>query len=180
VTAALGRREQQPVQVAVEAHQDEHRQRDRAAEQQDGLDDLDPRRRPHPSHRHIDHHERADPDDGPGPRRLTGAPEQQRHQAARADHLRHQIQDGHGDRGRSRRDPYRPLPHPRRHDVREREPAAVADQFGHEEQHHQPGHEEADDIQQPVVAEQRDESGDPQEGGGGHVVTRDGKTILHG
>jgi hypothetical protein len=99
---------------------------------------------------------------------------------SRADHLRHQIQNGHRDRRGSRRDAYRPLPHPSRHDVGKREPTAVADQFGDQEQHHQPRHEETDDIQQPVVTEQRDEPGDSEEGGGRHVVPRDGKTILHG
>lgn len=179
VAAAFGGGVQQAVDVAVETQQDEDGQSDGAAEQQDRLHDLDPGGRAHAAERHVDHHEGADADHGPGLHGLAGAAEEQRDEASRADHLRHQVQHGHGDGGGAGGDAHRPLPHPCGDHVGEREPAAVADQFGDQEEHHQPGHEEAHRVEHAVVADEGDESGDTEEGCGRHVVAGEGKTIFH-
>lgn len=180
MSAAVGGGREQGVDVPVEPDQHEHGEGDGSGHQQDGLDDLDPGRRAHTPERHIDHHERSDPDHGPRPDGVARATEQQRDEAPRTHHLSHQVQNRDGDGGDAHRGTHRTLRHPRGDHVGEREPAAVAYEFGDQEQDDEPGHEESDGVEHAVVAVQGDEPRDAEEGRGGHVVTRDGESVLHG
>ena len=62
--------------------------------------------------------------------------------------------------------------------VGHREPARVAHQLGDQQQRHQPGDQEADGVQEAVVAVQRDDAGDAEEGRGRHVVAADRHAVL--
>ena len=108
----------------------------------------------------------------------AGHPEQQPDQAAGADHLGQQVEDrdhdGRGGRGTA--DGH--LAHPVRQLVGHRVAAGVAQQLGDQQQGHQPGHQEADGVEEPVVAVEGDRPGDAEEGRGRHVVAADGQAVL--
>ena len=73
---------------------------------------------------------------------------------------------------------HRPLPHPERQDVGHRVLAGVAHQLRDQQQRDQPGDEEPDGVQEPVVAGQRDDPGDAEEARGRHVVAADRHPVL--
>ena len=56
--------------------------------------------------------------------------------------------------------------------------AGVAQRLGDDEEHGEVGDQEADRVHEAVEAEERDHPGDPEEGGGGHVVAGDGEAVL--
>lgn len=72
----------------------------------------------------------------------------------------------------------RALAHPVGEDVAHGVAAGVAQRFGDQEQGDEPGDEEADGVQEAVVPEERDGSGDAEEGRGGHVVAGDRESVL--
>ena len=173
------------VELVLGEHQQRHRQR--AAHQQERLDDLYVRGALHAADRHVDDHQGTDHDDGGDlggvgvhaeERGVRLDAEQQGDERARADHLGQQVEDRHGDGGDRRRGPDRPLPHPERQHVRHRVPAGVAQQFRHQQQRHQPGDQEADRVEEAVVAVERDDAGDAQEGRRRHVVAADRHAVL--
>src|SRR5699024_4379711 len=98
----------------------------------------------------------------------------------RTDHLGEQVEDRHGDRGDGGGGAYRALLHPEGQNRTHGAAAGVAKQLRHEEQGHEPGHEETDGVEETVVPEQGDHARDAEEGSGGHVVARDRKTVLGG
>ena len=158
---------------AVAPHHHEGHER-RAGQQQAGLDDLHPGGGGHAAEEHVDHHQRADEDDGDP----VVEAEQELDQLARADHLRDQV-EGHDDqRAGCREDAHRGLGEAERRHVGEGELAEVAQAFGHEEGDHRPADEKADRVDQPVVARDHHRGRDAEERGRGHVVAGDGEAVL--
>ena len=99
-------------------------------------------------------------------------------QRARADHLGQQVEDRHRDRGDGGGRAHRALAHPERQHVGHRVLARVAQQLRDQQQRHQPGDQEADRVEEAVVAVQRDDAGDAEERGGRHVVAADRHAVL--
>ena len=176
--ALLGRRPQQVADVEGELRQHQDRDQRRAGHEHDGLDDLHPGGALHAADRHVEHHQQADRSDGDRLARVALDAQQQGHQRARADHLGQQVEDRH-DHGRDTRgSAHRALMHPERQRVGHRVLAGVAQQLGDQQQGDQPGDQEADGVQEPVVARQRDDAGDAEERRRRHVVTPDRDAVL--
>jgi hypothetical protein len=165
-------------QVEPELRKHQHGDEDRAGHQQHCLDDLDPRGALHATHGHVEDHQQTDPDDREVLQRLAVHAQQQGDQRTGADHLREQVEDRHDYRRRRCGRSDRSLPHPVGQLVGERVAAGVAQQLGDEQQRHQPRDEEADGVEEPVVAGQRDGAGDAQERRGRHVVAGDRHAVL--
>ena len=178
LAGVLGCGAEQAGQVEVELRQHQDRDQDRAAHQQDGLDDLHPGGALHAADGHVEDHQQADGHDGPGLHGLVGDAEQQGDERTRADHLGEQVEDRDDDGRRRRRRTHGALPHPVRQLVGHRVAAGVPQQLGHQQQRHEPGDEEADGVEEPVVPAQRDGAGDAEERRRGHVVARDGHAVL--
>ena len=104
--------------------------------------------------------------------------EQQCDQTACARHLRQQVEQADGQRGGGRGHPHRPLLQPEAQHVGHREFACVAQQFGDQQQSDEPGDEEADGVQEAVVAVDRDGAGDAEKAGRRQVVTGDRDAVL--
>ncbi len=164
----------------VEAELREHQDRDQdgAGHQQNGLDDLDPRRALHAAHGDVEDHQQADPDDRQCLERFRLHVEEQGDERAGTDHLREQVEDRDDHRGRCGRGAYGALPHAVGELVGHRVSAGVAQQLGDEQQGDQPSDEEADRVEESVVAVERDEARDAEEGRSRHVVARDGESVL--
>ena len=113
-----------------------------------GLDDLDPGRRDHPAEQDVEQHHAADERD----RRAVRQAEQQVDQAARADHLRDQVERDDRERADRGGDPHRALAQAIRDDVGERVLAEVAQRLGDQERDHRPADEPADRVDQAVEA----------------------------
>ena len=162
------------VEVEAELRQHEQRHQRRAGEQQPGLDDLHPGRSDHAAEGDVDDHQDADDHDSPE----IGQTEQKLDELARADHLRNQIE---GDRykraGRRHRADGRGL-QTIGGDVGEGEATEVAQRLGHQEHDERPADEEADRVDQAVIAAGVDQRRDAEERGGRHVVARDREAVL--
>ena len=70
------------------------------------------------------------------------------------------------------------LPEPEAQHVGHRVFARVAEQFGHQQQCHQPGDQEADGVEEAVVAVDGDGTGDAEEAGRRQVVAGDRDAVL--
>ena len=165
-------------EVEAELGQHPHRHHRGAADQQDGLDDLHPRRALHAADEDVDDHQHSDDRDDEGLADIAGDVEQQGHQPARARHLGQQIEQAHGKCREGCGEAYRTLLEPEAQHVGHRELACVAQQFGDQEQRDQPGDQEADGVQEAVVSVDGDGAGDAEEAGGRQVVTRDRDAVL--
>ena len=95
-----------------------------------------------------------------------------------ADHLRDQIEGDDDQRSGRRHGPNRRRLEAIGHDVGKGEPAEIAQRLGHQEHDERPADEEADRIDQAVVAEAVDQRDDAEERGGRHVVAGDRQAIL--
>ena len=149
-------------------------------QQQAGLDDLHPGGALHAADQHVEDHDQTDDGDHDALGEPVGLRDlqQQRDQSARARHLRDQIEQRHDQRGRRGRGADRALAHPERQDVAHREASGVPKQLRDQQQRHQPADQEADRVEEPVVAVQRDGPGDAEERRGGQEVARDGGAVL--
>ena len=107
-----------------------------------------------------------------------GDVEQQGDQTARAGHLGQQVEQAHRQRGGRRGEAHRALLQPEAQHVGHREFACVAQQFGDQQQRDQPGDQEADGVQEAVVAVDRDGACDAEEARGRQVVTGDRDAVL--
>ncbi len=165
-------------EVEVELGQHEYDDQRRAGHQQDGLDDLHPRGALHATDGDVEDHQDADREDGHVDRELAVDAEEQGHERAGADHLRQQVEDRDHDRRGGGSLPDRALLHPVGELVGHRVAAGVAEHLGDEQQCDQPGHEEADRVQEAVVAGERDRTGDAEERGRRHVVAADREAVL--
>ncbi len=145
-------------EVEPEHAEHPHRHHRGADDQQHGLDDLHPGGALHAADQHVDDHQ--DADDGDHDALAEGVAvrdlQQQRDQRAGAGHLGQQVEERHHQRRGGRRGPHRTLPHPEAEHVTHRELAGVAQQLGDQQQRHQPGHQEADRVEEAVVAVDRD------------------------
>ena len=147
-------------------------------DQQHRLDDLHPGGALHAADHHVEDHHHAHHGDHDRLAHPALDPDQQRHQSTGARHLREQVEEGDGE-GRGRRSgAHGALAHAEAQHVRHRELAGVAQRLGDQQQCHQPGHQEADGVQQAVVAVQRDGADDAEERGGREVVAGDGDAVL--
>ena len=159
----------------------QHQDRDQhgAAHQQHGLDDLHPGGALHAADGDVeDHQQRRRPTIVALDRPLAVDAEQQRDQRARADHLGQQVEDRDDDGRRRGGGADRALPHPVGELVGHRVAAGVAQQLGDQQQRDQPGDQEADRVEEAVVAGERDGAGDAEERRGRHVVAADGEAVL--
>ena len=109
---------------------------------------------------------------------LTGDTEEQRDQATGTGHLGQQVEerdaqdrDGGGQTDRA-------LLEAVGEDVGHGEAAGVAQEFGDQQQGHEPGDEEADRVEEAVHALEGDGAGDAEEGRRRQVVTGDGDAVL--
>ena len=165
-------------EVEVELRQHQDRDQHGAGHEQHGLDDLDPGGALHAADDDVEDHQHADDDDRGADRPGSLDAEQQRHERARADHLREQVEDRdhHGGRGGGGAD--RALPHPVGELVGHGVAAGVAQQLGDQQQRDQPGDEEPDRVEEAVVPAEGDGAGDAEERRGRHVVAGDGESVL--
>ena len=171
-------REVEPVEP-----EDPHRHDRGADHQQRGLDDLHPGRAAHAAVEHVDDHEDADDRDDQrlAVERRTGHvldAQQQRDEAAGAGHLGQQVEERHQEGGHRRGGAHRALAHAEAQDVAHGEAADVAEELGDEQERGEPGDEEADRVQEAVVAVDGDRAGDAEERRGREVVTGDRDAVL--
>ncbi len=174
----LGRGTEQLGEVEPELGEHQHGDQDGAAHQQDRLDDLDPGGALHAADGDVEDHQHADADDR---QRLEGLGlhvEEQCHECTCAHHLREQVEDRDDDRRGGRGSAHRALLHPVGQLVRHRVATGVAQQLGNEQEGDQPGHQEADGVEEAVVPVECDQPGDAEERRRGHVVAGDGHAVL--
>ncbi|MNQ87244.1 hypothetical protein D3C85_1024590 [compost metagenome] len=154
----------------------EHHQRHEGCtgEQQHSLDDLYPGGRQHAAEEHIEHHQDAHQHDG----NVVVEAEQQFDQLAGADHLRDQVEGHHHQRTAGRQGANFLLLEAVGGDVGEGVLAEVAQAFGDQEEDHRPAHQEADGVDQAIVARGEHQRGNTQEGRRGHVVAGDRQAVL--
>ena len=170
----LDRLGEQRVEVEAELREHQQRHQRRADQQQRRLDDLHPGGGDHAAEGDVDDHQHADQDD----RVEIGQAEQQLDQLAGADHLRDQV-EGDGDQRAGRRHGA-----DRRRlqtiggDVGEGEAAEVAQRLGHQEHDDRPADEEADRVDQAVVAGAEHQRRNAEERGRRHVVAGDRQAVL--
>ena len=149
-----------------------------AGDEQQRLDDLHPGGALHPADEHVGDHDAADERDDEVLRRLALDAEEQRDQATGTGHLGQQVEERHGDHRDRGGDAHRALPEAVGQHVGHREAAGVAHQLGDEQERDEPGDEEADRVQEAVVALQGDGAGDAEEARGREVVAGDGDAVL--
>ncbi len=164
------------VEVGQREHPDGHH--GGAGDEQGGLDDLHPGGALHAADQHVDDHQRTDDRDDQVLAPLGLHVQQQRHQTARAGHLGQQVEERHRERRRGGRDPDRTLAQPEAEHVGHGELAGVAELLGDQQQRDQPRHQEADGVQEAVVAVDRDGPGDAEEAGRRQVVAGDRGAVL--
>ncbi|MNZ27670.1 hypothetical protein D3C78_448910 [compost metagenome] len=104
--------------------------------------------------------------------------EQQLDQLAGTDHLRDQVERHHHQRTGGRQGADLLLPEAVRGHVGEGVLAQVAQAFGDQEEDDRPADQEADRVDQAVVARGEHECGNTQERGGRHVVTGNRQAVL--
>ena len=112
--------------VPADLRKNEDREDGRTRHQQNGLDDLHPRRREHAAEDDVDEHEDASRDD----RDVEVDAHQRVDQGSGTDHLRDQIEGGDRERSERSGDPCRPLVQAEREDVGDRELAGVPHPLG--------------------------------------------------
>ena len=164
----------QRVEVEAELRQHQQRHQRRAEEQQARLDDLHPGGGDHAAESDVDDHQDADEHDRVEVRQA----EQQLDQLPGADHLRDQVEgDGHQRAGGGHRADRRRL-QAIGGDVGEGEAAEIAQRLGHQEHDDRPAHEEADRIDQAVIAGAEHQRRNAEERGRRHVVAGDRQAVL--
>ena len=158
---------------AIVLHDHEAHEGD-AEEQQHGLDDLHPGGGRHAAEEHVDHHQHADDDDGDP----VVESEEQLDELACTDHLGDEVEgDGHECAGSGKHPDGLLLEAVAGH-VGKGELAEVAQAFGQQEGEDGPADQEAERVEQAIIAAGHDGCGDAQEGGCGHEVAGDGQTVL--
>ena len=158
---------------AVLAPGDEHQQ-DGRGHQQHGLDDLHPGSGLHAAEHHIGQHQHADADHGD----VIVDADQGLDQHAAADHLRGQVEGGHGNGGQCRDGlgGFRIVAEGQ--DVTQRVLADVAARLGDHQQHGDVSHQPAHRVHEAVITVKGDQAGDAEEGRGGQVVAGDRPAVL--
>src|SRR5574343_1349509 len=157
---------EQGVEGEVEAAEGEQHEHGAAAQQQAGLDDLDPGGGDHAAEGDVNHHQDADADD----REVVVQAEQQLDQLAGADHLDDQVEADDGQRPEGGEGADAVLVEAIGGDVGEGEFAEIAQPFGDQEEDDRPADEEADGIDEAVEALGVDQRSQAEQGRGRHVV----------
>ncbi|MNI19208.1 hypothetical protein D3C73_726380 [compost metagenome] len=154
----------------------EHHERHEAgAEQQHHrLDDLHPGGGEHAAEGHVEHHQYTDQHHGV---EVVDA-EQQLDQLAGADHLRHQVHQGHGQGAEGRGQAHRGLFQAIGHHVGKGVFAQVAQAFGNQEQDDRPAGQHAQCVEQAVVAIEEHHRGNAEERGCRDHVAGNRQTVL--
>ena len=142
------------------------------------LDDLHPGGAAHAANQDIRDHQRADDRNHEALSGAVGDTEQQCDESAGACHLGEQVEERHSERRRCRSDTDGALAHPERQDVGHRVAAGVPKQLGNEQQRDQPGDEEADAVEESVIAVDGDRAGNAEERRRGQIVTGDRDAVL--
>ncbi len=145
-----------------------------ARQQQHGLDDLHPGGGRHAAKQHVHHHQRAHDDHG----HPVFQTEQQLDQLAGAHHLGDQVEGHHHQRARSGKGADGGLLEAITGHVGKGELAQVAQALGHQEGDDGPAHQEAQRVDQAVVARRHHRRRNTQERGSRHVVARNGQAVL--
>jgi hypothetical protein len=164
VDVGIGRRGPEQIrQVEVVHRQNPDGHHPGAHDEQRRLDDLHPGCALHAPDQHIQNHQRTHHGDHQRlPQPVIDA-KQQRHQTTRARHLRKQVEEAHRESRGRRRHPHRALAQAERQHIGHRELARVTQQFGNQQQRHEPRHEEPDRVQKAVVPVHGDGTTDTQE-----------------
>src|SRR5574343_1878654 len=165
---------EQGVEGEVEAAEGEQHEHGAAAQQQAGLDDLDPGGGDHAAEGDVNHHQDADADD----REVVVQPEQQLDQLAGADHLDDQVEADHGQRTDGGKGADAVLVEAVGGDVGEGELAQVAQALSHQEQDDRPADEEAHGVDEAIVALEVHHRGQTKQGRRRHVVASAGQAVL--
>ncbi len=164
-------------EAETKMRQHQNAQKDCAAHQQHGLDDLYPGGRQHSAKNHIDNHQHPDTND-----RCTitdaGILQQQSDQRARADHLGNHVEDADSDRAERGHRAHGPRTKPISQHVGHRIFPGIAQRFSNDQEHSQVCNQPPDGIHESVVALERDDARDAQERRGAHVIAGDRKTVL--
>ncbi len=145
-----------------------------AGQQQDRLDDLHPGGGEHAAEQHVHDHQHTDQHHG----YVVVQAEQQLDQLAGADHLRDQVEGHHDQRTERREQTDLSLAQAIGRHVGEGELAQVAQALGHQEEDDRPADEEADGVDQAVVATGVDQRGNAQKGCRRHEVAGDRQAVL--
>ncbi|MNK91543.1 hypothetical protein D3C87_1116420 [compost metagenome] len=159
-------------ELVLGQHHEGHERR--AGEQQAGLDDLHPRRRGHAAEEDIHHHQRTDDDH----RDPVFQPEQQLDELPGTHHLRNQVEGNHDQRARCRERADRPLLEAVGSNIGKGEAAQVAQPLRHQEGDDRPAHEEADGVDQAVIAIGEDCRRNAEKRGRRHVVASNCQAVL--
>ncbi|NCL77824.1 hypothetical protein AIIKEEIJ_05320 [Rhodococcus sp. YH1] len=169
---------QQLREVAADREQHEHEHDAGTGDEQHGLDHLHVGGALHAADEHVHDHQDADHGDDDALAELAVDVEQQRDEATRTGHLGEQVEQRHREGGQRGGHTHRTLLEPEAQDIGHGEPAGVAQQFGDEQQGDEPGDEEADGVQESVVAVDGDGAGDAEERRGRQVVAGDREAVL--
>src|SRR6185369_6129330 len=159
-------------EAELQQHGDSHE--GGTAEQHAGLDDLHPGGGSHAAEQHVHHHHGTDQDFGV---EVVHA-EEHLDQLTGTDHLRNHVEGDDDQGGGSGEDANRGLGETVGSHVSERELAQVAQTLGHQEGDDRPADQPADREDQAVEAVGEHETGNTQEGSGGHVVASNRQAVL--
>ncbi|MNE00205.1 hypothetical protein D3C80_926090 [compost metagenome] len=165
---------EQHVEVEVDVLHHHQRHEGSAGQQQDSLDDLHPGGRQHAAEQHVKAHQNTDQDH----RNVVIETEQQLDQLAGTDHLRDQVERHHHQRTASGQRADLGLPQAIGRHVGKGVFTQVTQALGDQEQNDRPAHQEADRVDQAVVARGEHQRGNTQEGRSRHVVTGNRQTVL--
>ncbi|MNU99091.1 hypothetical protein D3C71_892150 [compost metagenome] len=170
----LDRLGEQHVEVEVDVLHHHQRHEGSTGQQQDCLDDLHPGGRQHAAEQHVHAHQDTDQDH----RNVVVQTEQQLDQLACTDHLRDQVERHHHQRTASGQRANLGLPEAVGRHVGKGVFTQVTQALGDQEQNDRPAHQEADRVDQAVVARGEHQRGNTQEGRSRHVVTGNRQTVL--
>ena len=165
-------------EVAPHRDQHEHEHHTGTGDEEHRLDHLHVGRALHAADQHVHDHEHTDDGDDDRLPRLAFDVEQQRDETTRTGHLGQQVEQRHREGGQRRGHTHWPLIEPEAQHVGHRETAGVAQEFGDEQQRDEPRDQEADRVEEAVVAVDSDGARDTQEGRCRQVVTGDGEPVL--
>ena len=145
-----------------------------AEQQQDRFDNLYPGGGEHAAEQHVQHHQHADQHH----RNVVVEAEQQLDELTGANHLRNQIQRHHHQRTAGGEGADRPLLQAVRRYVGKGVTAEVTQAFGDQKQNNRPADEEAERIDQSIVAGGVDQRRNAEERGRGHKVAGNRQPVL--
>ncbi len=153
---------------------DQDGEQEGAGHEEARLDDLNPGGGDHAAEDDVPDHQDTDADDG----QLVGDADQKGHQFPRTDHLGGEVEGGDGDRGDGGEGAHRLGRSPEGEDVTKGVLARVTAGLRDDQEHGDVGNQPADRVHEAVIAVQRDEAGNTEEGGCRHVVAGDGPAVL--